>query len=201
MPPNPIMLQRAQAAQAQSNQARASEKVAYKPGITAPIFAVSILVLLLSTVSWAKRWVVSGAAIESLIVICGYGQGSRIFPAIPLWTLLATLNLVYAIASTSWLLYIGFAVACYPIIGITCLVQFATVADMARRGLRKLLSELHFTRDKIAFFNLPALEIDVDVNGLLVLRGITISLSSLTIVVNGIELGTCEGIEVIFAIH
>jgi uncharacterized membrane protein len=80
-------------------------------------------------------------------------------------------------------------------------VQFATVADMARRGLRKLLSELHFTRDKIAFFNLPALEIDVDVNGLLVLRGIAISLSSLTIVVNGIELGTCEDIKVICAIH
>jgi hypothetical protein len=125
-----------------------------------------------------------------LIVICGSGEGSRIFPSIPLWTLLATLNLVYAICSTSWLLYIVFAAACYPAIGLTCLAQFSAAADMARRGLRTLLRDLHFTRDKIAFFNLPALEIDVDVHGLLVLRGVSISLSSLTIVVHGIELGT-----------
>jgi uncharacterized membrane protein len=107
-----------------------------------------------------------------------------------LWTLLATLNLVYAICSTSWLLYIVFAATCYPGIAITCLAQFSTAADLARRGFRTLLRDLHFTRDKIAFFNLPALEIDVDVNGLLVLRGVSISLSSLTIVVHGIELGT-----------
>ena len=40
-----------------------------------------------------------------------------------------------------------------------------------------------------ALFTLPALEIDQDVDGLLVIRGITISLSSLTIVAHGIELG------------
>lgn len=61
---------------------------------------------------------------------------------------------------------------------------------MARRGLRKLLGgQPHFVKDKLALFNLPALEIDTDVNGLFVIRGVTISFSTLTLVAHGIELG------------
>lgn len=52
-----------------------------------------------------------------------------------------------------------------------------------------MLKQLQFVQDKVAFFGLPALEIDVDVAGLMVIRGITIHLSSLTIVAHGIELG------------
>lgn len=63
------------------------------------------------------------------------------------------------------------------------------MSDFARRWLRKLLVGLHFTRDTIAFFDLPALEIDTDVSGLFVVRGVSISLSSLTIVAYGLELG------------
>lgn len=77
----------------------------------------------------------------------------------------------------------------YPCIGFTCLFQFMFVANAARKCLRKVLTQLHFTRDKIALFNLPALEINTDVDGLLVVRGLTIELSSLTIVAHGIELG------------
>jgi len=58
-----------------------------------------------------------------------------------------------------------------------------------RRKLRALLKELHFIDDKIAFFNIPALEIDTDVDGLMVLRGITFSLSTLSFVVHGVEVG------------
>ena len=108
----------------------------------------------------------------------------------PLWTLLATLNLVYAVSATSWLLHGLFAATCYPSILLTCLFQFSVASDFARKSLRKVLRELQFTRDKIALFNLPALEIDVDVDGLFVIRGLTISMSSLTIVAHGIELGT-----------
>ncbi|KAJ4421171.1 hypothetical protein N0V82_003936 [Gnomoniopsis sp. IMI 355080] len=60
---------------------------------------------------------------------------------------------------------------------------------MARRLLRRLLRQLHFIDDKIAFFNIPALEIDTDVDGLMVLRGITFSLSTLSFVVHGVEVG------------
>jgi hypothetical protein len=51
------------------------------------------------------------------------------------------------------------------------------------------LKQLHFIDDKIAFFDIPALEIDTEVDGLMVLRGITFSLSTLSFVVHGVEVG------------
>lgn len=123
---------------------------------------------------------------------------NRIFEGVPLWTLLTTYNLIYAICSTSWLLYAAFAVATYPCVLLTCLNQFPRAANMARRGLRKVLGgQPHLIRDKLALFNLPALEIDTDVDGLLVIRGITISFSTLTLIAHGIELGTIDSTVVI----
>ena len=72
---------------------------------------------------------------------------------------------------------------------LTCLFQFETAADILRRNLRGVLKQLHYVNDKVAFFNIPALEIDTDVAGLMVARGITLHLSTLTIVAHGIELG------------
>ena len=158
-------------------------------GLTVPLVATAISVALIATLHWARRWLYSGCAIQSLITVYGESSGNRIFSSIPLWTLLATLNLVYSICSTSWLLYAAFSALCYFSIFITCLFQFTAAAGFARRVLRKLLRQLHFTRDKIALFNLPALEIDTDVSGLFVMRGVSISLSTLTIAVHGIEVG------------
>ena len=58
-----------------------------------------------------------------------------------------------------------------------------------RQQLRLLLRQLHFVNDKIAFFDLPALEIDTIVDSPMVVRGLTVSLSSLTILALGIEVG------------
>ena len=52
-----------------------------------------------------------------------------------------------------------------------------------------MLKELHFINDKIAFFDIPALEIDTEVDGLMVLQGITFSLSTLSFTVYGVEVG------------
>ncbi|KAK4575225.1 hypothetical protein LTR86_001077 [Recurvomyces mirabilis] len=168
-------------------------------GLATPMVWTSVAVVLIAATQWARRWLVSGAAIESLLVLYGYGLGCRIFPDIPIWTLLATFNLAYAVCSTSWLFWTVFTVLCYPIIGITCLLQFKVVSEAARKNLRRVLKELHFTRDKIALFNLPALEIDTDVDGLFVVRGVTISLSTLTLVAHGIELGIKIGDDIEFA--
>jgi hypothetical protein len=51
------------------------------------------------------------------------------------------------------------------------------------------LRDLHFINDQIAFFDLPALEIDTEVKGLFVIRGVTLSLSTLTLVAHGVEAG------------
>lgn len=53
--------------------------------------------------------------------------------------------------------------------------------------MRAILRQLHFIDDKIAFFDIPALEIGPEVDGLMALRGITFSLSALTMDVHGVE--------------
>lgn len=188
MAPNPIVIpKRKPVPEPKSRQAGGT--AAGFSGLTWSLASTSLVVLLVATLPWARRWLYSAAAIESLLLIHGSAADTRILHKIPLWTLLASLNVVYAVASTSWLLYGFFAAGCYPLALFTCLCQFSVVSNFSRRRLRTLLRELHFTQDKIAFFDLPALEIDVDVNGLFVVRGLTISLSSLTIEAHGVELG------------
>lgn len=116
-------------------------------------------------------------------------SGSTRDRVLPLWTILATLNLVYAVASTSWLLYGLLTAVTYPAILVVCVYQFDIAARLVRRTLRKAISQLHFVHDTIALFDIPALEIDVDVDGLMVVRALTISLSTLTVVAHGIEVG------------
>ena len=158
-------------------------------GLSTPILFAALSALLIATFEGARRWLFSGAAVLTYCILLGASNGYRILPFIDMWTLLATLNLVYAVAATSWLLYGLFVAACYPTIFLTCLFQFNFVADVVRTRLRSLLRQLQFVNDKIAFFNIPALEIDADVDGLMVIRGVTISFSALTIVAHGIELG------------
>ncbi|CAK3866814.1 hypothetical protein AC578_7415 [Lecanosticta acicola] len=160
------------------------------------------LLLLVAAFPWARRWLLSGAATESLLVVYGAQTGNRIFSDIPLWTLLATFNLLYAICSTSWLLHGLFSAFCYLTILITSIWQFEIAANLARKVLRKLLGHHpHFVKDKLALFNLPALEIDTDVDGLFVIRGVTISLSNLTLVAHGIELGLKVADDIELAIY
>lgn len=155
---------------------------------TASLFAVGVT-LLAALYDWPRRWLLSGAPILTYVLLLGALKSYRVLPIVPLWTLFATLHLVYAVAATSWLLYWVFLLSCYPAIFLTCLFQFNTVAKFVRKRLRSLLRQLQFVNDKIAFFDLPALEIDTTVDGLMVVRGLTISLSSLTIVAHGIEVG------------
>lgn len=157
--------------------------------ISAPLLFVAVTVALVSLAKWPLRWLLSGTPILTFCILLGATRGYRILPFLHLWTLIATINLAYAVAGTSWLLYGVFAATCYPAIVLTCVFQFNTPAYIMRRTLRKVLKQLQFVNDKIAFFDIPALEIDVDVNGLMVVRGISVSLSSLKIIAHGVEVG------------
>lgn len=156
---------------------------------TTPTLFLAILVPLCFTFDIVFSWTVSGAAILTWLLLQGEEAGHRTLPQIGIWTLIATINLVYAIAATSWLLYWIFALGCYPAIFLCSIFQFEKVGDIMRTLLRKILAEFDFTNDKIALFDIPALEIDTDVDGLMVVRGVTISLSTLEIIVHGIEVG------------
>lgn len=158
-------------------------------GIPTPIVFSAVTALLFALNDWPRRWLLSGTPILTFVILLGASKGYRVAPFIPIWTLIATLNLLYAVSATSWLLYGLFTSSCYPIIFFSCLFQFDTVADLVRGSLRSLLKQLQFVNDKVAFFDIPALEIDTEVAGLMVVRGITMSLSSLTILVHGVEVG------------
>ncbi|KAE8443159.1 hypothetical protein EG329_002328 [Mollisiaceae sp. DMI_Dod_QoI] len=153
-------------------------------------FLFAIFTLFLATLySWPKRWLISGAPLVTILLLAGEARGHRILPSIDLWPIFTTLNLTYAICSTSWLLFWVFAACAYPSAFFISLFQFALVGDIVRRSFRKVLKDLQFIDDKIAFFDIPALEIDTEVEGLMVPRGITFSLSNLSFVVHGVEVG------------
>ncbi|KAG5930608.1 hypothetical protein E4U42_005270 [Claviceps africana] len=154
-----------------------------------PAIFAAATVLQLGLFQWARRWAVSGAPVLTLFILQGEAQGARILPFAHVWSLFATVNLFYAIASTSWLLYWFFAAVCYPAIVVTCLFQFRAAGAFARRFLRVFIRQLHFIGDKVALFDIPALEIDTEVDGLMVLRGITFSVSTLSFEVHGVEVG------------
>ncbi|KAF2009588.1 hypothetical protein BU24DRAFT_428482 [Aaosphaeria arxii CBS 175.79] len=152
--------------------------------------AFAAALVLITAVFRPTRWLIAGAPVLSYSLVLGEYHGHRVVPFLPLWTIISTLNLAYVIASTSWLLYWVFAGLCYPAIVLTCLFQFDAAARFARKTLRgTLLRDLHFIKDKVAFFDLPALEIDGDVQGLFSIRGVTLSLSTLTLVAHGVEVG------------
>ncbi|KAF2672541.1 hypothetical protein BT63DRAFT_422991 [Microthyrium microscopicum] len=153
---------------------------------TPHVFAVVVLVFI-SQFEWPRRWLISGAPILTYSLLLGAANGQRFLPFIGLWPFLSTLNLIYAVAATSWLLYWVFVAGCYPLIALSALFQFDRVSNFVRKQLRAVLKDSHFINDKIALFNLPALEIDTEVQGLFVIRGVTVSLSSLTIVAHGVE--------------
>ncbi|KAF1920223.1 hypothetical protein BDU57DRAFT_534022 [Ampelomyces quisqualis] len=143
-----------------------------------------------TALSWPARWIISGAPILVYAILLGEAYGHRILPFVPVWTIFATVNLVYVVSSTSWLLYWVFAICCWPVTLVACLFQFDAPGSLARRLLRKtFLRDLHFINDQVAFFDLPALEIDTEVKGLFVVRGVTLSLSTMTLVAHGVEAG------------
>ena len=158
-------------------------------GLSGPLLFGAGVALLAAKFQWPWRWLVSGAPLLTFTVLLGAAHDHRILPSVPLWTLLPTLNLVYVVASTSWLLYGLFVTLCYPVILMSALFQSAILANFFRRRLRRLLTQFQFVNDRVAFFDIPALEIDDAVDGLMVVRGITLSLSSLTLIAHGVEVG------------
>ncbi|CAD0097706.1 unnamed protein product [Aureobasidium mustum] len=158
-------------------------------GIPVPYLFAATSVLSVALFNWPLRWILSGAAVLTFTILSGAANGHRILPFFNIWSLLLLINLFYGVAATSWLLHGAFVATCYPAIFLTCIFQFDPVGRYVRKRIRNVLKQLQFIDDQIAFFDLPALEIDVDVNGLMNIRGMTFRLSSLMIIAHGVEVG------------
>ena len=150
---------------------------------------LGLTVALLTFSRWPLRWLLSGAPVLTYTLWLGEATGYRVLPFVPFWTLASLINLTYAVATTSWLLFGIFLPSCYMGILVSCLCQFNMASNFVRRLLGSVLDQLHFINDKIAFFNIPALEIDTEVGGLMVIRGLTFSLLHLNLVAHGVEVG------------
>jgi hypothetical protein len=135
--------------------------------------------------SWVRSYLTSGCAVESVLLVVGPAEHWDV----PNYVLLAALNAAYLLASTSWLFHLAFAAVCWPLIGLTCILQYATVSSFTRKRLRSWLKLLHFYRDKVAFFNLPSLIIDTELDGMVTIRGLTLNILDLSIELHGIEVG------------
>lgn len=135
--------------------------------------------------SWVRSWLTSGAALETCLLLAGPNHDW----SISRYALLVGLNIAYLLASTSWLFYWVFATVCWPLIAVTCILQYATVSSFTRGRLRWLLKHAHFYRDKVAFFGLPSLVFDKDVDGMMTIRGITVSILDMSVELHGIEIG------------
>lgn len=167
---------------------------------------------------WPVYWLLSGAPVLEAVLLLGAegmqfeGQEeevsnersqcsgiqsderrTRILSTFPLWPLATTLDLIYSVCSTSWLLYYLFSIVCWGIIPIVCLFQFPIAGKLLRRQLRKILLlktfGLQFIDDRIGIFDVPGLEIDTNVDGLMVIRGMTFRMSDLSLRVHGVEVG------------
>lgn len=123
----------------------------------------------------------------------GVDGSARILRHFPLWPLATTLDLIYCVCGTSWLFYYLFAGVCWGCVPLVCLFQFPGAGKMLRRQLRRVLLVkrfgLQFIEDRVGVFDIPGLEIDTEVDGLMVVRGMTFRLSAMSLVVHGVEVG------------
>ncbi|KAK4504912.1 hypothetical protein PRZ48_002875 [Zasmidium cellare] len=155
--------------------------------LTAATLSTAVTIGLISIFSWASDWLYSGAAILSQLLVYDQARQTAAFPSTRPWMILAILNIIYAIASTSWLQYRIFATICWVIVLVT-FVSIAPWASYASRAiLRRLLTRAHLTSDVIAGFDLPALHLDIGLEGLLAVRGWTFSLWKMTLELHGVE--------------
>lgn len=150
----------------------------------------------------SRRWLTSGTPVFAFAILLGESYQHRIFAFVPVSALVVAIVLTYAVCSTSWLLYLVFTALCWPAILLTCISQFDAPGRLARRLLRRLfLRNLHFINDQVGLFNIPALEIDTEVKGLFVVRGITLSISTMTLVAHGVEAGIKLSDEIELAVQ
>lgn len=187
MAPNPIVIPRQHdlsTPRGQLEQHKSSRLIS--------VLCIVIAVIVAGAFSreWGRIWVTSGAAPAS-ILLCLLSYQLPSVRDEDVWFSLAALNASFAIASTSWLLYSVFVATIYSIEFWICIILFPVASSVCRRTLRALFPGVYFFHDKIALCNLPALQIDTEVNGLFVIRSLTLSMLDLTIEARGIELGKC----------
>jgi hypothetical protein len=159
-------------------------------GLELTFYFLSMAALTLLLYAWSKAWFASGTPFLIFTLLLGRPEDLFKHPPFLAMVMLA-IHASYLICSTSWLLIRLYKAVCYPAIFIIAIIRLPRLQIMLREAVRPLFaSSFHFYGDTIAFFGLPALEIDDgDVPCLLNIRGVTFHLKTCTFHVTGIEVG------------
>ncbi|KAK6354011.1 hypothetical protein TWF730_008431 [Orbilia blumenaviensis] len=171
-------------------------------GLSTPAFSLAFsLYTILAFPEWSLRWWISGTPLLCFLIL--YGASISELPNTnPTQRLPYVFGIlfIYLIISTSWLANAILTVLTWPFVALLAATNFPFLQAIVRRSMRRLGRDMHYFQNKIACFDLPALEIDVRANGMMVIEGMTFTLSTLTLEAHSIEvaLKIDEGLEICF---
>ncbi|KAK6529464.1 hypothetical protein TWF281_008637 [Arthrobotrys megalospora] len=169
-------------------------------GLSTPAFSLAFSIYtIFAFPEWSIRWWISGTPLLCFLILYGASVSElpNTYPTQRLPYILGIL-FVYLLLSTSWLAHCVLTTLTWPFVAILATANFTFLQAIVRRSMRRLGRDMHFFQNKIACFDLPALDIDVRANGMMVIEGVTFTLSTLTLEAHSIEvaLKIDEGLEV-----
>ncbi|KAF3294398.1 hypothetical protein TWF132_003387 [Orbilia oligospora] len=169
-------------------------------GLSTPIFSLAFSIYtLFAFPEWSKRWWISGVPLLCFLILYG-ASISKLPNTHPTQRLpyVVGILIVYLIFSTSWLAHYALTIITWPVVAILATANFTFLQTVVRRSMRRLGRDMHYFQNKIACFDLPALDIDVRANGMMVIEGLTFTVSTFTLEAHSIEvvLKVDDGLEV-----
>ncbi|KAK6511664.1 hypothetical protein TWF481_000573 [Arthrobotrys musiformis] len=169
-------------------------------GLSIPVFYLAFSIYtIFAFPEWSVRWWVSGVPLLCFLILYGASISGlpNTHPTQRLPHVLG-ITLLYLVFSTSWLAHYILATISWPFVVILATANFPFLQAIARRSMRRLGRDMHYFQNKIACFDLPALDIDVRTNGMMVIEGLTFTVSTFTLEAHSIEvvLKIDDGLEI-----
>ncbi|KAK6335055.1 hypothetical protein TWF718_010497 [Orbilia javanica] len=169
-------------------------------GLSTPAFSLAFSIYaILAFPEWSIRLWTSGVPLLCFLIFYG-GTVSQLPNTHPnqRLPLVVGILLLYIIFSTSWLAHYILILITWPFVALLATANFTFLQTIVRRSIRRLGRDLHYFQNKIACFDIPALDIDVLANGMMVIEGLTFTLSAFTLEAHSIEvvLKVDDGLEV-----
>lgn len=153
------------------------------------VLAMGVLSIYLYQDRWPVRYFKSGAPFLSFALLLGK-PGALLGSPLALTLSIGAITVAYLACETSWLFYYVYMAICWPTTLITSLVRSSRLQRRTRQLLRVLLGKLYLFGDRVAVFDIPAIEVDDgDVPVVLAIRGVTWTLSTMTFRVHAVEVG------------
>ncbi|BFZ54071.1 hypothetical protein PYCC9005_001102 [Savitreella phatthalungensis] len=158
-------------------------------GLPFPYFFMLMSSVCLVLWGWAAAYFKSGAPFLCFALLLGK-PGMLLGSPFAVFSSLFGVNITFALFQTSWLFYGFFCVVCWPATFVILLLRNRWLQVRFRNVLRRILRDFILLDDRVAFFDIPLIEVDDgDVPVVLNIRGVTWTLSTMTFRVHAVEIG------------